>query len=403
MVSKKPELYIATIGRPTKGDTGVQTHIRAFMQYVAEQGREARLLTPFDLTPLVVYPVFGIGRLVKLFGSAPWVWWYRYGHLTLLRYALMRTLRPEAPSIVYAQDPLSAKAALDAKDAGYRTEIVLVVHSPISQAEEWVENGYVRRAGWLYQRIARLEEDVIPRVDRLVFPSEFVERGVHRRIAGAGRVPSWRIPNVGVRGSGTSTDSGHADLISIGPLVPNKNHEFLIRVLAEAHRLGWPYRLTIVGAGPLLGRLRGLVARSGLSAYVAMPGYVPDAARLLASHRAYVHAARIENCCVAVLEALAAGKPVLAAPTGGIPEQITDGVEGFYWALNDPVSAAYRLIRLLDDPALYERMSRAAHARYERHFAPKIVMPRLLEAVLGSSEPASPDRIPRGRHRDAVR
>jgi glycosyltransferase involved in cell wall biosynthesis len=361
------------------------------MQYGAERDMRWRLLTPFDLPPVVVYPVLGIGRVAKVFGSAPWVWYYQHGHVVLLRSVLRRALRLHAPAIVYAHDPLSAKVALDAKDAGYQTEVVLAVHSPTSRAEEWVENGYVRRAGRLYRQMARLEDEVLPRVDRLVFPSEFVARDVRRRIAGVDRIPSWCIPNVAVR-IGPPRAAVRADVISIGPLVPNKNHEFLIRVLAEAHRLGYRYRLTIVGAGPLRGRLRALAAAVGLSAHVALPGYVPDAAALLPSHRAYVHAARLENCCVAVLEALAAGTPVLVAPSGGIPEQVTDGVEGYYWPLDDPIAAAGRLIRVLEDPVLHERMSRAARERYEQDFAPEIVMPTLMAAVLGWAEPGSSPR-----------
>jgi glycosyltransferase involved in cell wall biosynthesis len=358
------------------------------MQYGAERGITARLLTPFDLPSVVVYPVLGIGRAAKVFGSAPWVWYFRHGHVVLLRSVLRRALRPQAPSIVYAHDPLSAKVALDARDAGYQTEVVLAVHSPTSRAEEWVENGYVRRAGRLYRQIVRLEDEVLPRVDRLVFPSDFVARDVRRRIAGVDRIPSWRIPNVAAHVCGTRA-AARADVISIGPLVPNKNHEFLIRVLAEAHRLGYRYRLTIVGAGPLRGRLRALAAAAGLGAHVMLPGYVPDAAALLSSHRVYVHAARLENCCVAVLEALASGTPVLVAPSGGIPEQVTDGVEGYYWPLDDPVAAAARLIRLLEDPVLYERMSRAARVRYEQHFTPEIVMPKLMAAVLGQDGPGT--------------
>ena len=105
---------------------------------------------------------------------------------------------------------------------------------------------------------------------------------------------------------------------------------------------------------------------------------------------------------MAVLEALGAGKPVLAAPVGGISEQVTDGVEGFYWTLGDPVAAAHRLIRLLEDPVLYERMSRAARMRYERCYAPEVVMPRLMEAVLGSYERGRLVTTQHDRHRDAV-
>lgn len=389
MTEKRPELFVATIGRPTKTDTGVQTHVNAFMSYAAARNEAVRLLTPFNVTPLLVYPVFGAGRLLKLIGSAPWVWWYRLGHYVLLRLDTTRTLRPGTPAVVYAQDLLSAKAALDARDAGYAVDVVLNVHSYTAPAEEWVANGYIRRGGRIFRQIERLEEQTIPRVDRLLFPSEYMARNVMRRVAGAARVPSWRIPNFVIRNDARAAPGGESgELISIGPLVPNKNHEFLIRVLAHAHRMGRRCRLLIVGNGPLRKRLEATAAELGVGGYVAFAGFVPDAARLIPHHRLYVHAAHLENCCIAVLEALAAGKPVLAAPRGGIPEQFTNGVEGFYWEPGDPEGAARLLVRLLDDRVLYQHMSHAARARFETQFAPEVVAPRVWRAVLGSSAEA---------------
>jgi glycosyltransferase involved in cell wall biosynthesis len=150
--------------------------------------------------------------------------------------------------------------------------------------------------------------------------------------------------------------------------------------------MGRRYRLSIIGEGALRKPLTSLITELGLGGHVSLAGYVPDAARLLLRHRVYVHAARMENCCLSVLEAFAAGKPVLAAPSGGIPEQLTHGVEGFYWDLDDPEGAARLLIRVLDDAALYERFSLAARARYQQQFAPDVVAPRLLRVILGTSE-----------------
>ncbi|HEX6536114.1 MAG TPA: glycosyltransferase family 4 protein [Gemmatimonadaceae bacterium] len=390
MTEKHPALFIATIGRPAKTETGVQTHVNAFMRYAASRDAAVRLLTPFNLTPLVVYPVFGVGRLVKPVASAAWVWWYRLGHGMLLRVDIERALRRGAPAIIYAQDLLSANVALGAKDAGYAVEVVLNVHSYTAPADEWVANGYIHRGGRLYRRIERMERETIPRVDRLVFPSEYAARDVRRRVAGAASVPSWRVPNFVVRHEPPVDASGdEAEMISIGPLLPNKNHEFLIRVLAQAHRMGRPYRLVIVGNGPLRKSLGALAAALGVDRHVTFAGFVPEAARLIPRHRVYVHAAHLENCCISVLEALAAGRPVLAAPRGGVPEQFTDGVEGFYWDSHDAEGAAHRLVELLDDAVLYRRMARAARERYETHYAPEVVAPRIWQAVLGSSTEGS--------------
>ncbi len=383
------EIYVVTIMRP-EGETGVQTHCRTFMRLAEHRGLSVRLLTPFELGKAVVYPSFGVGRVVKPFHKALWVWWYRRAHYALLRQVLLRRVDRSAPTVVYAQDPLSAKAALDARDRGYPIEVVLAVHFNVSQADEWADHGYIARGARLYRQIAALEGHVLPRVDRLIFPSRFMMERVAGRIGEIVDVPRWCIPNfVAARGAGAAARP-LGDLISVGTLDARKNHAFLLRVLAACHRLGRRYRLTIVGEGPLRPRLLSLADELGLISHVALPGYVPDAAGLLPLHRAYVHAATMENCPIALLEAMAAGRPVFAAPVGGIPEVLTDGAEGRYWDLGDPESAARALIRILEEPALYARVSSAATRRYRRQFTPASVGPRLLEAVLGlDCEPAS--------------
>ena len=85
----------------------------------------------------------------------------------------------------------------------------------------------------------------------------------------------------------------------------------------------------------------------------------------------------MESFGIVLAEAMAAGLPVCAAPNGGIVETFDDGVEGFYWDLNDPADGARRLIRLLDDEDLYAKMSAAAYARFESSYETEKVAERL--------------------------
>jgi glycosyltransferase involved in cell wall biosynthesis len=172
-----------------------------------------------------------------------------------------------------------------------------------------------------------------------------------------------------------------ADLISIGTLERRKNHQYLLHVLARTKAMGHSYRLTLVGEGPLRGKLIALARALGISEQIDFAGYVPAAAALIRRHRLYVHAARMETLGIALIEALAAARPVCAAPVGGVPEVITDGVEGKFWDLEDPEGGARAVIAILSDEGLYARMSAAARARYEADFATEIVAPRLLQAL----------------------
>ncbi|GJG86435.1 hypothetical protein tb265_16160 [Gemmatimonadetes bacterium T265] len=388
-----PQVFVATLLRPA-GGTGIQTHCRLLLREARALGVPAQLVTPFDLSPLVFVPTFGFGRVLKLVRPAWWAWWYRRGHFALLRRRLTACLPRETRTVVYAQDPLSARAALDLRRAGWDVRVVLVIHYNRSQADEWVAGGFIRRGGRLYREIVRLEREVLPAVDHLIVPSDFMGHEVLARVPSVAGVPTTRVPNgAGDPTAGlTRVDRNAAaaapgppagDLLSIGALEPRKNHAFLLRVLAACHRAGHPYRLAIAGEGPLRGDLEALAARLGLTRHVTLLGNVPDAARLLPRYRAYVHGATLENLPIAFLEALAAGRPLFAAAVGGIPEVFTDGVEGRHWKLTDPRGAAEMLSAVLESPTVYAAYARAARARYEAYFTPAHVVPPLLGAVLG--------------------
>jgi len=90
--------------------------------------------------------------------------------------------------------------------------------------------------------------------------------------------------------------------------------------------------------------------------------------QLLPFHRAYCHSATMDNMPLALVEAMSCGRPILAAPVGGIPEIFTDGVEGRYWMLDNAAKAAEILIDMLENQARYLAMSRAAQERFATKF-----------------------------------
>ena len=117
----------------------------------------------------------------------------------------------------------------------------------------------------------------------------------------------------------------------------------------------------------------------GVAAHVDLLGWVQGAqkTRLLDTCRAYVLPSYFEGLPMSILEAMAAGVPVIATAIGGIPEAIDDGVEGYLLAPGDVEGLADRLDRLLSDDALAQRMGAAGRAKVERHFSTTAVMPRL--------------------------
>ena len=105
----------------------------------------------------------------------------------------------------------------------------------------------------------------------------------------------------------------------------------------------------------------------------------------MADHRVYVHAARMENLPLVLIEAMAEGLPVVAPAVGGIPSMIDAGVEGAFWPLDGPDIAAEVLIDLLTVPTRLHATGEAARRRVESEYAADVVVPQL-EAFLAGAD-----------------
>jgi glycosyltransferase involved in cell wall biosynthesis len=364
---KSRAIIIATLLRE-EGETGVQSHIGAFREYLTARGREVRVITPFANPRPLVYPVFAVRRVIDPLCGPLSVWWYRYWHYRFLRLALRRELADNRPKIVYAQCPLSAKAALEAR-TGCLQPVAMAVHFNVSQAIEWAEKGKIRENGYFYKRIRALEQRVLPSLDGIVFVSRFMRNSLEREIPDIRGVPAAIVPNFAKPAPRFTGDESKGDLVSIGTLEPRKNQGFLLRVVAAALRRGRQYSLTLIGDGVDRASLIALAVALGIREQVHFSGYRADAATLIPEYRMYVHSATMENLPMALIEALAAGIPVAAAPVGGISEIFSDGVEGISWSLDDPDAAAEALIRLLDDEPRYHATAKAAAERFNSSFS----------------------------------
>ncbi|QGN59153.1 glycosyltransferase [Nostocoides sp. HKS02] len=319
-----PDIVIATIMREV-GGSGVQSHVETLRSFAHTAGRPTTLVTPFSASSPLLRPVFAARLAVRLVSRPAGVWWYRHWHGHYLGTALSARLRTTTgPAVVYAQDPVSASAALAVRTT---EPVVMVVHFNVSQADEWADKGELPRGGRTYASIRALEEDVLPRLDGLVYVSQFMRSVLEDRMPALRALPGIVIPNC-VAAIERPASEPVADLVTVGALEPRKNQGYLLEVLAAAAQRGHRYSLTVIGDGPDRGRLERQAARLGLTGQVSFAGYQADPRRLMAGHRLYCHTARMESFGIALVEAMSEGLPVLAAPVGGIPEVVRPGVEG---------------------------------------------------------------------------
>ena len=381
-----PELVIATMLRE-EGRTGVHTHVRQLRQYLAAQGVRDELVTPFSWARPLTVPVFG-GRLVVDRLSKPAsVVWYRYWHELFLRRGLRRVLATAGPCVVYTQGPPESRAALAARQ-GPHQRVVQAVHFRISQADEWADKGMIARDGTVFRRIRRLERTVLPRVDGLMYVSNWARTALVGWLPEAAAVPSTVIDNFVSPVSVGPGGEPLADLVTMGHLEPVKNHRYMLEVLAEAARTGRRYSLDVYGEGPLRGDLLRQATALGLDGQVRFRGFDPGVRSLLPRYRAYAHASYSESSSLAIIESMAAGLPIVAGNIGPIAELCTEGVEARFWPLDDPAKAAAVLSGLLDSEPDRLRAAAAAQDRFRREFDAEVIAPRLW-AFLRESQSAT--------------
>jgi len=368
-------IVIASILRP-EGETGVQTHFQAFIAYLKEINRHHLLVTPFNAPHWQVYPIFSLRKIIELFSTTASVWWYRYWHEYFLECALRKFFKDSKDCVVYVHCPISARAALNARVSDAQ-KIVMAVHFYVSQADEWAWKGMISKGGRLYRAIQALEADVLPRLDGLVFVSEFLHKELLLRIPAVGNVPYALIPNF-VRDPGIDqAQIKDGELISIGALEPHKNQAYQLDIIAAARRQGFNLHLTLVGGGPDRTILESKAQELGIADVVTFTGFVGNAAQLLGRHRVFIHTARIENMPFVLVEALSRGLPVYAPAVGGIPEIFENGVEGRIIPLDEPEVAARLIMEWMESPEILIEAGKAARVRFLRNFQTSVASRKL--------------------------
>lgn len=149
----------------------------------------------------------------------------------------------------------------------------------------------------------------------------------------------------------------------VASLVPEKGVGVLLRAWRRVARSGVDAALVIAGEGPQRPALADEIAAFGLDDRVHLCGWIDEPESLHPHLSMLVHPALVEALGNAVLEAMAAGVPVIAAATGGLPEVLASGRAGVLVPPRDPVRLAAAILDLLDDDARARRLAAAARRR----------------------------------------
>jgi glycosyltransferase involved in cell wall biosynthesis len=266
-------------------------------------------------------------------------------------------MRRERPDIVHAN---SSKAGLLGRVAAAITRVpirIFTVHG-------WAFKAYSGAASTLYRW-----------ADRLMSPITTVTICVSQRERSAGlAAQTCRAERTVVIPTAVDADATRPArrggkpprIVAVGRLAAPKDPVTLVRALAAVH--GAPFSAQIVGDGPERPAVEREIRVAGLEHAVELTGERHDVPQLLADADVFVLSSRSEGAPISILEAMAAGLPVVASNVGGVAEIVEDGATGVLVPPGEPTALAAAIAPLLADATLRVRLGDAGRTRVRERF-----------------------------------
>lgn len=279
---------------------------------------------------------------------------------------LWRVIKTEQPDVIQA---FLFWANIAARLVGYLAKTIRVISS---YHDEVVPESRLNRA------VDRLTMNWTKYV---VCCSEAVRRSVEQRIGGEKEqfvvipfgVETSRFGDAGMMaGEVLGLQKGLPVIGTVCRLVePKKGLRFLLEAMAHLEReAAKPVcQLLIVGEGPAEEALRSLGEQLGIASRVVFSGMRRDIPRLLSLIDIFVLPSLYEGFGIAILEAMAAGKPVVATTVGGIPEFVVPGESGLLVQPGDSVALAAAIRQLLAQPERAKVMGRRGQEHVRKHYS----------------------------------
>lgn len=188
--------------------------------------------------------------------------------------------------------------------------------------------------------------------------------------------------------------SDQARLIgAVGRLTAEKGQVYLLEAMPSIVQKYPNAHLVFVGDGPEEAALKSQAQALGIAEHCSFLGFRRDVPRLLACFDIFVQPSPREGLSITLLEAMAAGKPVIAANITGNQEVVDDGIDGILCQPMSSRALEEAIIHLIENPEKVHLLEKRARDKVERHFDERIMLERTLELyksqIEGSLSPAN--------------
>ena len=282
---------------------------------------------------------------------------------------LVALLRREQIDVVHAHLPVAGICGrIAARLAGVR-HVVYTEHN--------VPDRYALPTRVLNQRTYRMNTLVVAVSDEVRRAVESYANGRPAIVTVQNAVDADALAAMPVERDAVRREFGFASdapvVATVGNMTPKKGHTYLLAAAAQVLTQYPAARFLLVGLGPLAEALKAEAGRRGLEGRFVFTGFRPDAVRLVAAADVFVLSSVHEGLPIALLEAMALGKPSVVTRVGGVPEA-TDETSSVLVPSQDAGALADGIGRLLASPDLRGRMGAAAHAKSQaRYGVPQMV------------------------------
>jgi glycogen(starch) synthase len=359
-------------GRTARFDPigGMQNHTAALTRCLDDQGHHQTVVTSRLAGPRSRFP---LGRFAQVHRTGlPIVRFRQLWALSALPVVLRR--RAGRPiDVVHAHQgedlatlPLARLAARRS-----RCPLVVTVHCSVGHTLQ----GRSVRPRLLRALGGSIERSTLRRADGVVVLTDRTAAALRADGVPAERIctiPSGFDPSLFASARGdVFPDAGRPRIGYVGRLTPQKRPDLLVRAF---DRMRLTADLVIVGDGPERERIRQLVATSRAADRITMTGFVEHTAvpAVLASLDLLVLPSAYEEMGSILVEAMAAGLPVVASQVGGIPDVVHDGETGLLVPPGDVAALAAALDRLVAETGLRARLAAGAGSRVQAYAWPHL-------------------------------
>lgn len=141
-------------------------------------------------------------------------------------------------------------------------------------------------------------------------------------------------------------------IATVAELTDHKGHRYLIEAAKTVIQDQSLAHFLFIGAGELAAELQALVQQYGLPEHIHFLGFRPNVPTLLHECSLFVLPSHLEGLGTSLLDAMSLGLPIVATNVGGIPEAVTDGVNGLLVPARNPAALAEAIVKLLQSPEL---------------------------------------------------